>query len=212
MNDVDNFIKKLLNDDSHTIIIRHQGGPEGGPPDIREKVMQLCYGLSQTKHDNDIATSKCLILSSSLKRAKKLLEFLCQDRSIFEYVNRYEYRLSWKDRKGYATLKALSVGRDGNSMRSFHANIVIIEDANNLPKGSFCDVYYTVRLWNNSTVICMGNERKYGKTLKDFEEACRNSKLVYGNPLDQLYGGDSSVQYYLRIGDYPIIGYENLES
>lgn len=201
MKDVNAFTKKLLDDDSLTIIIRHPGGPDGGPPDIREKVKQLCYSLSQTKYDDGGATRRCLILSSSQKRAAKLLEFLCN--SAYTRVNKHKYRLPWKVKKGHTTLEALSVGRDGNSIRGIHAGVVIIEDANDLPKGSFLEVYSIVRLWNiDSTVICMGNARKNGKTLKDFEEACRNSKLVYGNPPDQLHGGDSGVQYYLEVGDY----------
>ena len=186
MKDVDNFAMKLLNDDSRTIIIRHPGGPGGGPPDIREKVKQLCYGLSQTEHDGGGATRRCFILSSSHKRATKLLEFLCD--STYTRVNNHKYRLLWKDKTDYTTLEAISVGRGGNSIRNFHANVVIIENANDLPIGSFHEVYHMVKLGTiDSTVICVGNARKYGKTLKDFEKVCRNSKLVHGNPPDKLY-------------------------
>lgn len=210
---VDTFTKKLLDDDSRTIIIRHPGGPNGGPPDIREKIKQLCYGLSQIKYDDGDATRRCLILSSSPDRATKLLEFLCQDSSVFKRVNKCEYRLPWKDKNGHTTLEALPVRRNGGEIRGNGAGVVIIEDANDLPKGSFHEVYNFVRLGSiESTVICLGNARPYGKTRKGFEETCRDSKLVYGNPPDQLHGGDSGVQYYLNIGNYPIIGYENLES
>ena len=210
------FEKQLMNDYSDTIIIRHPDGPDYGPPDIREKVKQLCYGLE----GNNFPEDRCFILSSSQKRADKLLEYLCADPD-FEYINKHEYRLQWKNHnipewkksRPYTTLKTFPLGIGGKSINGLHAGIVIIEHANDLPKCSFHEAYDMVRIDSKmdngmySTVICMGSQRKYGKTLERFEKACRNSKVVYGNPPDELHGKSKyEVQYYLKAGEYTPIG------